>query len=111
MPVQPDTRYTQTQPWSSINTPTGVYKQTPDQIQKMAHAVATARLDLSTEALRMYAPTNVIAVGLGRQPTIDDVLAQSAGNPPQMSIFDYSGGKSGIQASNAPNISIGPGSG
>jgi hypothetical protein len=108
MPVPiADTVYDQTQPWSSINTPTGVYKQTPDQIQKMAQAVATAKLGLPSDALRVYAPTNVTVIGQPRQPTIDDVLAQTAGQAPQMSIFDYSGTAAGMIASSAPNIPLG----
>lgn len=108
MPVNiADTVYDQTQPWSSINTPTGVYKQGPDQIEKMAHAVACAQLGLPTDALRVYAPTNVIAIGQPQQPTIDDVLNQTAGQAPQMSIFDYSGTPAGMMASSAPNIPIG----
>ena len=107
MPVGIETQYTYTQPWSSINTPTGVYKQTPDQIQKMAHAVATASMTTPEYALRHYAPTNVIAVGLGHQPTIDDVISQQAGNAPQMSIFDYSGTPAGMMATAAPSISVG----
>lgn len=102
-----ETVYNQTQPWSSINTPTGVYKQTPDQIEKMAHATACARLDLPADALRVYAPTNVVAIGQPQQPTIDDVLNQTAGQPPQMSIFDYSGTAAGMMASSAPSISLG----
>lgn len=107
MPVGIETQYNYTQPWSSINTPTGVYKQSPDQIQKMAHAVATASMNTPESALRWSAPTNVIAIGLGRQPTIDDVLAQQAGNAPQMSIFDYSGTNAGMMASTAPSIPLG----
>lgn len=107
MPVGIETQYTQTQPWSSINTPTGVYKQTPDQIQKMSHAVVTASMETPEYALRHYAPTGVVAVGLGRQPTIDDVISQSAGQAPQMSIFDYSGTEAGMMASTAPSIPLG----
>jgi hypothetical protein len=106
MPVGITTEYDQTQPWSSINTPNGVYKQTPDQIQKMAHALACANPELPAEALRVYAPTGVVATGLDRQPTIDDVLQGYAGQPPQMSIFDYSStATGGMIASNQPNIS------
>lgn len=107
MPVRADTQYTETQPWSSINTPTGVYKQGPDQQQKMAMAVATASMNTPASALRVYAPTNVMAVGLGHQPTLDDVLAQNAGSAPQMSIFDYSGNPAGRMASTAPSIPLG----
>lgn len=107
MPVGIETQYNYTQPWSSINTPTGVYKQTPDQIEKMAHAIATASINTPETALRVYAPTNVRAVSIGHQPTIDDVLAQTAGNAPQMSIFDYSGTPAGRIASTAPSIPLG----
>lgn len=109
MPVRPDTVYNETQPWSSINTPTGVYKQSPDQLWKMQHAVATASLDTPTSALRTSAPTNVYAKSPtgGMQPTIDDVLGQTAGQAPQMSIFDYSGTPAGTMASSAPSISVG----
>lgn len=107
MPVGIETEYNQTQPWSSINTPTGVYKQTPDQIQKMAMATATASMSTPTALLRVYAPTNVTAVGMGRQPTIDDVIAQTAGQAPQMSIFDYSGNPAGRDASTGPSIPLG----
>jgi hypothetical protein len=109
VPVRPDTVYTETQAWSSINTPTGVYKQGPDQVQKMNHAVATASLETPTTALRVYAPTNVYAQRplAGMQPTIDDVLGQAAGQPPQMSIFDYSGTEAGMMSSTAPSIPLG----
>lgn len=110
MPVPiADTVYDQTQPWSSINTPTGVYKQTPDQIQKMAHAVATARLDVPADALRVYAPTNVRYVSAtgGRQIGIDDVINQTAYQAPQASIFDYSGTPAGTMATAVPSISVG----
>ena len=107
MPNTFDTQYTETQPWSSINTPTGVYKQGPDQIQKMAHAVATASTATPVSALRVYAPTGVTAVGSPRQPTIDDVLAGAAGQPPQASIFDYTGTPAGRMASTAPSIPLG----
>lgn len=108
MPVGIETVYNQTQPWSSINTPTGVYKQTPDQIQKMFAAVSLARLDTPEYVIREQArPTRANAVGLGRQPTIDDVLAQTAGQAPQMSIFDYSGAPAGRIASTGPSIPVG----
>jgi hypothetical protein len=110
MPVPiADTVYDQTQPWSSINTPTGVYKQGPDQVQKMAHAIATARLDVPAEALRVYAPTNVYYKSPtgGMQPTIDDVIGQTAGQAPQASIFDYSGTAAGTMATSVPSISLG----
>ena len=108
MPVGIDTQYTYTQPWSSINTPTGVYKQTPDQIQKMAHAIATASMETSASALRVYAPTNVVVVGLGsKSPTLDDVIDGSAAQPPMMSIFDYSGTAAGMMSSTAPSIPLG----
>lgn len=106
MPVQPDTVYNETQPWSSINTPTGVYKQTPDQIQKMQQATMTASMDMPAAALRVYAPTGMTAVRTP-QPTIDDVLNQTAGQAPQMSIFDYSNSPAGMMASSQPSISLG----
>lgn len=108
MPVNPDTQYTETQPWSSINTPTGVYKQGPDQIQKMAAATQINSLDFPAYVLRNTdRPFYANAVGLGHQPTIDDVINQVAGAAPQASIFDYSGTPAGQMASNAPNISLG----
>lgn len=110
MPTGITTEYSETQPWSSINTPTGVYKQTPDQIQRMAHAIACANPALPADALRVYAPTNMVAVGLGHQPTIDDVLQQTAGQPPQVqqNWSDFGGTPTGgMIASNAPNISVG----
>lgn len=107
MPVGIDTQYTYTQPWSSINTPTGVYKQTPDQVQKMAHAIACASMDTPEAALRTHAPFDVVATSLGHQPTIDDVINQVAGQAPQMSIFDYSGTAAGMMATSVPSISVG----
>lgn len=109
MPVSVDTVYNQTQPWSSINTPTGVYKQSPDQIQKMAHAAACNSMDTPVSALRVYAPTGVVATRNTKfeQPTIDDVINQTAGQAPQMSIFDYSGTPAGMMASSVPSISVG----
>lgn len=109
MPVGIETEYNQTQPWSSINTPTGVYKQGPDQQQKMAMAVATASMSTPTAVLRVYAPTGVYAKRntAGMQPTIDDVIGQTAGQAPQMSIFDYSGNPAGRDASTGPSIPLG----
>lgn len=108
MPVGIETQYNYTQPWSSINTPTGVYKQTPDQLQKMAAAVYTASMDTPTAVLRTQdAPPRFTATGLGHQPTIDDVINQAAGVVPQMSIFDYSGAPAGRIASTGPSIPIG----
>lgn len=109
MPVGVDTVYGQTQPWSSINTPTGVYRQGPDQVQKMAHAIATASMTTAASDLRVYAPTGIVAVSPtgGRQIGIDDVIGQTAGQAPQMSIFDYSGTPAGTMASAVPSISIG----
>lgn len=112
MPVRPEIiangNLNPTQPWSSINQKTGVYRQTPDQIQKMAAAVQSANMDTPAASLRIYAPTNVTAVrSLPGQPTIDDVLNHAAGVPPQSSIFDYSGTPAGMMASSQPSISIG----
>lgn len=110
MPVPiADTQYTQTQPWSSINTPTGVYRQGPDQIAKMNMAIETAQLGFPSDALRRYAPTNVTYVSStgGRQITIDDVIGQTAGQAPQASIFDYSGTPAGTMATSVPSISVG----
>jgi hypothetical protein len=99
----------QTQPWSSINTKTGVYRQTPDQMQKMQQAMITASMSTPAEALRVYAPTGVVAVSsTAGQPTIEDVLNRSAGVAPQMSIFDYSGTPAGTMASAVPSLPIGP---
>jgi hypothetical protein len=115
MPIQIPTDFRvngnldQTQPWSSINTKTGVYRQTPDQIQKMQQAMVTASMDTPASALRVYAPTGVMAIpSTPGQPTIEDVLNRSAGVAPQMSIFDYSGTPAGTMASSVPSISIGP---
>lgn len=110
MPVGIETQYNYTQPWSSINTPTGVYKQGPDQIQKMGMAVATASMETPASVLRVYAPTNVGVKRrdtLAHQPTIDDVINQTAGQAPQMSIFDYSGTPAGTMATAVPSISVG----
>lgn len=104
-----DTIYNQTQPWSSINTPTGVYRQTPDQLAKMEMATAVAQLSFPAAQLRRYAPTNIRYVSAtgGRQIGIDDVVNQTAGQVPQASIFDYSGTPAGIMATSVPSISMG----
>jgi hypothetical protein len=112
MPVQPEIipngNLNPTQPWSSINTKTGVYRQGPDQLQKMAAAVQTASMETPAASLRVYAPVNVTVVrSLPGQPTIEDVLNRQAGIPPQSSIFDYSGTPAGVLASSQPSISIG----
>lgn len=112
MPVpveyQPNGNLNPTQPWSSINQKTGVYRQTPDQMQKMAAAMQTNSMATPAAMLRVYAPVNVEAIPstLG-QPTIDDVLSHQAGVAPQMSIFDYSGTSAGTMASSVPSISVG----
>lgn len=96
-----------TQPWSSINTKTGVYRQGPDQVQKMNAAMQTNSMETPAYTLRVYAPVNVMAVpSTPVQPTLDDVLNRTAGVAPQMSIFDYSGNAAGRMASSQPSISL-----
>lgn len=114
MPVQIPTGYqvnselNPTQPWSSINQKTGVYRQTPDQLQKMTAAMQTNSMATPAAMLRVYAPTGVNAVSATPgQPTIDDVLSNTAGQAPQASIFDYSGTPAGTMSSSVPSISVG----
>jgi hypothetical protein len=110
VPINTDMAYgVGAQPWSSMNTPTGPTRQDQVQQMKMSQAVWSASPQTPSEALRRYAPTNVMATSAtASQPTLDDVLGQYAGSAPQMSIFDYSGSASGGgMASTAPSISLG----
>lgn len=93
------------QAWSSQFVRDSSWRPSPDQRMRVDQAMWANDMNTPMDALRVYAPVNVIALpATPGQPTIDDVLSMTAGKAPMQTFSDFSGTPAGRDGSMFPSL-------